>query len=70
MQFLMEKSSLPKKKIDLKKGQKIILTILEDEISPEDEAGFSYATNIKSGAFDYLLQEGEQEYTIEDCKKI
>jgi|GEM_PF-5333377 len=56
------------KKIDLKKGQKIIVTILDDEISPEEEAVYSYATAIQSGAFDYLFQEGEEEYTIEDCK--
>lgn len=58
------------KKIDFKKGQKIILTLLEDEIASENEANFSYATAIKSGAFNYLFEEGEQEYTIEDCKKI
>jgi hypothetical protein len=58
------------KKVDLKKGQKIILTILEEEILPGQEANFSYATAIKSGSFDYLFEEGEQEYTIEDCKKL
>lgn len=56
------------KKIDFKKGQRIIITILEDEIPVEEEGNYSYATAIKSGAFDYLFEEGEQEYTIEDCK--
>lgn len=56
------------KKIYLKKGQRLIVTILEDEISAEDEAGFIYATAAKSGSFDYLFEEGEQEYTLEDCK--
>jgi len=27
-----------------------------------------YATALKSGAFNYLFEEGEQEYTMEDCK--
>jgi hypothetical protein len=49
------------KKIDLKKGQKIIVTILEEEIRPEDESTFTYATAVKSGAFNYLFQEGEEE---------
>lgn len=56
------------KKIDLKKGQKIILTILDEEISASEEANYSYATAIKSGAFNYLFQEGEEEYTLADCK--
>ncbi|MBA4139423.1 MAG: hypothetical protein H0X70_02800 [Segetibacter sp.] len=56
------------KKIDLKKGQKIIVTILEEEIRPEDESTFTYATAVKSGAFNYLFQEGEEEYSSDDCK--
>jgi hypothetical protein len=59
---------IPEKKIDLKKGQRIIITVLEDEISPEDEGNYSYVTAIKSGAFDYLFEEGEEEYSLEDCK--
>lgn len=59
---------ITEKKFDLKKGQRIIVTILEDEISAEDEANFMHATAIKSEAFNYLFEEGEQEYTIEDCK--
>lgn len=59
---------ITEKIIDFKKGQKIIITILEDEISLEDEANYMQTTAIKSGAFDYLLEEGEQDYTIEDCK--
>jgi hypothetical protein len=58
------------KKIEFKKGQKIIFTLLEDEIASENEAGYLYSTAIKSGAFNYLFEEGEQEYTIDDCKKI
>lgn len=58
------------KKIELKKGQKIILTILEDDISPAEEANVSFATALKGGAFNYLFNEGEEEYTIDDCKKI
>ncbi len=57
------------KKMDFKKGQKVILTILsEDEISDSDESSYSYATAIKSGAFNYLFQEGEEEYNAKDCK--
>ena len=56
------------KKIDLKKGQKIIVTILEEEIRPEDESTFTYATAVKSGAFNYSFQEGEEEYCSDDCK--
>jgi hypothetical protein len=56
------------KQVDLKKGQKVILTILEEEILPEEEANYSYATAMKSGAFNYLFEEGEQEYSIDDCK--
>ncbi len=56
------------KKIDLKKGQKIIVTILEEEIRPEDESTFTYATAVKSGAFNYLFHEGEEEYSRDDCK--
>ncbi len=59
---------ITEKKIDLKKGQRIIMTILEDEISAGDEANYMQATATKSGAFDYLFYEGEQEYTVEDCK--
>lgn len=59
---------ITEKKIDFKKGQRIIVTILEDEIASEDEAKYSYATAIKSGAFDYLFEKGEQEYNLEDCK--
>ncbi len=59
---------ITEKKIDLKKGQRIIVTILENEISAEDEAAYLYATALKSGAFNYLFEEGEQEYTMEDCK--
>ncbi len=56
------------RKIDFKKGQRIIMTILEDEISAREEANYMHATAIKSGAFNYLFEEGEQEYTTEDCK--
>lgn len=56
------------KKIDLKKGQIIIMTILEEEISAGEEAKYMQATAVKSDAFDYLFEEGEQEYTTEDCK--
>lgn len=59
---------ITEKKIDLKKGQRIIVTILEEEIPSEDEGNYSYATAIKSGAFNYLSEEGEQEYSLEDCK--
>jgi hypothetical protein len=59
---------ITEKKIDFKKGQKIIMTILEDEISVEDEANSMHITAVKSGAFNYLFEEGEQEYDIEDCK--
>ncbi len=59
---------IPEKKIDLVKGQRIIMTILEDEILPSDEASYMHTTAAKSGAFDYLFKEGEQEYSIEDCK--
>lgn len=59
---------ITEKKIELKKGQRIIVTFLEEEISAEDEANYMHATAAKSGAFDYLFEEGEQEYNIEDCK--
>ena len=55
-------------KVEFKKGQKVILTILEDEINPSEESSYLYRTAIKSGAFDFLLEEGEHEYTIDDCK--
>lgn len=56
------------KKIDLRKGQRIIMTILEQEITTGEEAEYMQATAVKSGAFDYLFEEGEQQYTTEDCK--
>lgn len=59
---------ITEKKIDFKKGQKLIVTILEEEIFAGDEASYMQATAAKSGAFDYLFEEGEQEYTMEDCK--
>lgn len=55
-------------KIPLRKGQKIIVTVLEAEIPAGEEANYMQATAVKSGAFDYLFEEGEQEYTTEDCK--
>jgi len=55
-------------KISLRKGQKIIVTVLEAEIPAVEEANYMQATAVKSGAFDYLFEEGEQEYTTEDCK--
>ncbi len=48
------------KQVDLKKGQKVILTILEKEILPEEEANYSYATAIKSGAFNYLFKKASR----------
>lgn len=54
-------------KIELKKGQKVIVIILEDEIIPSEESAYLYRTAIKSGAFDFLLEEGEHEYSIDDC---
>lgn len=54
-------------KIPLRKGQKIIVTVLEAEIPAGEEANYMQATAVKSGAFNYLFEEGEQEYTTEDC---
>lgn len=61
-------SFVTSEKIELKKGQKVVLTILEDEINSSEESSYLYNTAIKSGAFDFLLEEGEHEYTIDDCK--
>ena len=55
--------------ISLKKGQKVILTILEEEIQPNEESLYTYATSIKGGSFDFLLNEDEQDYSIDDCRK-
>lgn len=55
-------------KIELKKGQRVILTILDDEINSAEESSYLYATAVKSGAFDFLLQEDEHEYSVDDCK--
>ena len=56
------------KPIVLKKGQKVIVTILEEDILPLEEGSYTYATALKSGAFNYLFEEGEEDYSLEDCK--
>ncbi len=60
---------IPEKKIEFLKGQKVILTVLEDEIKILDESNLMYNTSANGGSLDYLFEEGEAEYSINDCKE-
>jgi len=65
----MERNWLRKKRWTLKKGKKLFLLFFQKmKYLTRDESSYSYATAIKSGAFNYLFQEGEEEYNAKDCK--
>ena len=49
--------------IHLNKGQKLSLTILEEEILPAVESKYMYATAIKSRALNYLPEEREKDFS-------
>lgn len=60
---------VPEKKMGLRKGQKVIVTVLDEEIAEPGEAAIMYTTAVESGTFNYLFEEGEQEYSVSDCKE-
>jgi hypothetical protein len=51
----------------LKKGQKILVTILDEDISATEESMYMLHTSLKSGAFDFLMED-KVEYTSADLK--
>lgn len=59
---------IPEKKMKFLKGQKVILTVLEDDMKILDEFNMMYNTSVKGRSLDYLFEEGEVEYSIKDCK--
>lgn len=57
------------KKLSFKKGQKVILTVLDEEDSEVNETAIMYDTATKSESFDFLFAEGEHEYSPADLKE-
>ena len=53
--------------LTLKKGQKILVTILDDDISATEESMHMLHTSLKSGAFDFLMED-KIEYNVNDVK--
>lgn len=60
---------IAEKKLSLKKGQKVILTVLDEENTLGNESAIINDTAIKSERFEYLDVEGEHEYTPADLKE-
>ena len=60
---------IAEKKLSFKKGQKVILTVLDEENTLGNESAIMYDTAIKSESFEYLFAEGEHEYTPADLKE-
>ncbi len=57
------------KKMFIKKGQKVILTVLDEEYSGGNESAIMYDTAVRSESFDFLFAEGEHEYAPDDLKE-
>ncbi len=53
--------------LTLKKGQKILVTILDEDISASEESMYILQTSLKSGAFNFLMED-KVEYTSADLK--
>ncbi|MCY7421698.1 MAG: hypothetical protein LH478_08150 [Chitinophagaceae bacterium] len=60
---------IAEKKMTFRKGQKVILTVLDEDTQLNNESSIMYDTTVKSESFNYLFAEGEHEYTIDDCKE-
>ena len=59
---------IAEKKLSLKKGQKVILTVLDEE-TLGNESAINNDTSIKSESLEYLFADGEHEYTPADLKE-
>ena len=59
---------IAEKKLSFKKGQKVILTVLDEE-TLGNESAIINDTSIKSKSFEYRCAEGEHEYTSADLKE-
>ena len=60
---------IAEKKLYIKKGQKLILTVLDEDYSEGDETAIMYDTAVRSESFDFLFAEGEHEDTPADLKE-
>ena len=60
---------IAEKKLRFKKGQKVILTVLDEENTLGNESAIINDTAIKSESFEYLDAESEHEYTPADLKE-
>lgn len=70
MRFFDGEKLVPEKEFVFKKGQKVILTVLKNDIPEKsNDSTIMYDTAMASGSFDYLFVEGEEEYSIKDCKE-
>ena len=59
---------IAEKKLSFKKGQKVILTVLDEE-TLGNESAIINDTSIKSKSFEYRCAVGEHEYTSADLKE-